>query len=210
MGRNRWPSVFELEHRCARRRRRRGTTVSSTPVVLVALAILTTACAAAPPPQTPSFPGSPSWSALSRLSEGENIIIGLRSEARVPGTVGGELSASFLKYDDATLVVRRGMLFPGARQRIGLTILPRDVVLYVRIRVREPHPTGNGTVIGLLIGLAATATTIGLLCTPENDCPFGYTSAIFLPLGSAAGAFIGRSYARKRTDTRLVRIYQAR
>lgn len=71
MGRNRWPSVFELEHRCARRRRRRGTTVSSTPVVLVALAILTTACAAAPPPQTPSFPGSPSWSALSRLSEGE-------------------------------------------------------------------------------------------------------------------------------------------
>jgi len=185
------------------------TTVSNS--ILLALAVLATGCAAASPPRAPSFPGSPSWSAISSsLLGGENIVIGLRPGATVPGVAGNEFDAVFQESDADTLTVRRGIVLPGTDLPVGVTILPRDDVLYVRTVVSEPDSTLDGTIKGLLIGTAAIAVILGVLCTPENDCPLGGMSVVIGVPVAAAGAFIGRSYDRKRTDTRLVTIYQAR
>ena len=187
------------------------TTVSNS-AILLALAVLATGCAAASPPRAaPSFPGSPSWSAISSsLFGGQNIVIGLRPGATVPGVAGNEFSAVFQESDADTLTVRRGNVLPGTDQPVGRTILDRDDVFYVRTRVRVPDSTADGTIKGLLIGAAAMAAILGVLCTQENDCPLLATSAIFGAPAVAWAGFIGKSYDRKRTDTRLVTIYQAR
>ncbi len=189
------------------------SSVPSKLLTLVAVGVLTAGCAAAPPPRTlPSFfVERPSWSALSILFGGENIVIGLRPGATVPGVAGNEFDAVFQESDADTLTVRRGIVLPGIDLPVGVTILPRDDVLYVRTVVSEPDSTLNGTIIGLLIGTAAIAVTLGVLCTERNDCPLGEMSVIFGVPAAAAGAFIGRSYDRKRTGApRLVTIYEAR
>lgn len=185
----------------------RGT--STRLLYLVALAVVTLACAANPRPQGPAPPGSPSWSALSSLSENQNVIIGLRPGHVVAGAVGDELVASFQEFDTESLVVRRGVVLPGANRPAGVTVLPRDQVLYVRTHISIPDSTYNGTVLGMFIGAAATVATVLALCTAENDCPAGYLSVITVPLGATAGAFTGRSYDRKRTETQLVTVYEA-
>lgn len=185
------------------------TRVPSKLLTLVALGVLTAGCAAAPPPRTVASLGSPSWPAISSsLSGGENIVIGLRPGATVPGVAGNEFSAVFQESDADTLTVRRGYVFPGTDQTFGRTILDRDDVFYVRTRVRVVDSTVDGTWRGLLIGAGAMVATFALLCS--GDCPpVFFTSVFFVAPSAAAGAFIGRSYDRKHTDTRLVTIYQA-
>jgi len=187
----------------------------SRPTLLVALAVVSAGCAAAAPPRRAAlpesaFPGSPSWSALANLSEGQSIVIGVSPGANVPGSIGDELAASFLRYDPDTLTVRRGTVVPSTGVPIGVSILPRNVVRYVKRFVEESDPLDDGTIKGLLIGAGSTAAVLALLCTPENDCPLAGTILLLVPPTGLAGAFWGRSIDRSRTNARLVTIYQAR
>lgn len=188
---------------------------SSQVVLVMVVSLLATGCAGTSPPRTPAFVSGPagtsSWAALSGLSRDSNIIIGLKPGATVPSVDINEISALFVESDDDSIIVRWGIEYSGTGRATSTLTLPRDDVRYVRRRVSVPAaPSGKSTMIGLLIGAAASAVTIGLLCTEENDCPPAMTSLIFVPLGATAGAFIGRGYGRSRTTTRVVTIYQAR